>query len=105
MSNCADNKSPTQRPTSTPRRMPRDDDRQPMSLGPAPPQCAIFAGEDAARVHSLDTAATQRYCCVVLPSIDAATGNLPPGVHEATWPEIVAAFGSTAWRLELLAGL
>jgi hypothetical protein len=41
----------------------------------------------------------------VLPSVDAATGNLPPGVHEATWPELVAAFGSTAWRLELLAGL
>lgn len=32
-------------------------------------------------------------------------GNLPPGVHEATWEEIVARFGSTASRRELLAGL
>jgi hypothetical protein len=32
-------------------------------------------------------------------------GNLPPGIHDATWDEIVARFGSTAWRRELLAGL
>lgn len=32
-------------------------------------------------------------------------GNLPPGIHEATWDEIVARFGTTAWRRELLGGL
>lgn len=32
-------------------------------------------------------------------------GNLPPGVFEASWPEVVERFGSTPWRLELLGGL
>lgn len=32
-------------------------------------------------------------------------GNLPPGIHEATWEEIIARFGGSAWRSELLAGL
>lgn len=32
-------------------------------------------------------------------------GNLPPGIHDATWEEIVARFGGTAWRRELLTGL
>ncbi|MGH3114465.1 MAG: DUF6932 family protein [Gaiellaceae bacterium] len=32
-------------------------------------------------------------------------GNLPPGIHEATWEEIIARVGGTAWRRELLAGL
>ena len=32
-------------------------------------------------------------------------GNLPRGIHEATWDEIVARFGTTAWRRELLAGV
>jgi hypothetical protein len=32
-------------------------------------------------------------------------GNLPPGIHESTWEEIVARFGGTASRRELLAGL
>lgn len=32
-------------------------------------------------------------------------GNLPPGIHDARWDDIVARFGSTAWRRELLAGL
>jgi hypothetical protein len=32
-------------------------------------------------------------------------GNLPPGIHDATWDDIVARFGSSAWRRELLAGL
>jgi hypothetical protein len=33
------------------------------------------------------------------------SGNLPPGIHETTWEEIVARFGGTDWRRELLAGL
>ena len=30
---------------------------------------------------------------------------MPPGIHDATWDEVVARFASTAWRRELLAGL
>ena len=33
------------------------------------------------------------------------SGNLPPGVHWATWDEIVARFGTTPWRRDLLNGL
>lgn len=32
-------------------------------------------------------------------------GNLPPGVHDATWDEIVQRFGWTSRRCELLDGL
>jgi hypothetical protein len=32
-------------------------------------------------------------------------GNLPPGIHDATWEEIVDRFGFTARREELLTGL
>jgi hypothetical protein len=32
-------------------------------------------------------------------------GNLPPGIHDATWEEIVDRFGRTARREELLTGL
>jgi hypothetical protein len=35
----------------------------------------------------------------------ANDGNLPPGVHVATWNEIVNRFGRTAKRRQLLAGL
>lgn len=41
----------------------------------------------------------------MIPPFDPATGNLPAGVHEATWEEFVARYGSTAHRLGLLAGL
>jgi hypothetical protein len=41
----------------------------------------------------------------VIPPFDPANGNLPPGVHEATWEETVARYGSTPHRLALLAGL
>ena len=41
----------------------------------------------------------------MIPAFDPATGLLPPGVHEATWEEIVARFGRTPHRLALLAGL
>ena len=34
-----------------------------------------------------------------------ADGNLPPGVHNATWPEIVSRFGATPQRRILLGGL
>lgn len=41
----------------------------------------------------------------MIPPFDPAGGNLPPGVHPATWDEIVARYGSTPHRLRLLAGL
>ncbi|MHB8644453.1 MAG: DUF6932 family protein [Thermomicrobiales bacterium] len=40
----------------------------------------------------------------MIPSFEAS-GNLPPGVHAATWEEFVARYGSTPHRLALLAGL
>lgn len=36
---------------------------------------------------------------------DPVSGNLPAGVHEASWEELVARFGYTPHRLRLLAGL
>lgn len=33
------------------------------------------------------------------------SGNLPPGIHDATWPEVVARFGHAPHWLTLLAGL
>jgi hypothetical protein len=41
----------------------------------------------------------------MIPAFDPATGNLPSGVHEATWAEVVARYGTTPHRLALLAGL
>ena len=40
----------------------------------------------------------------MIPGFDA-NGKLPPGVHDASWGEIVATFGWTARRRELLDGL
>lgn len=41
----------------------------------------------------------------MIPSFDAATGNLPAGEHPATWQEMLDRFGYTPWRLRLLDGL
>jgi hypothetical protein len=40
----------------------------------------------------------------MIPSFDE-NGNLPPGIHDASWDEISARFGTTAHRLALLDGL
>lgn len=40
----------------------------------------------------------------MLPDFDE-NGNLPPGIHEATWGEIVDRFGNTDYRQQLLKGL
>jgi hypothetical protein len=40
-----------------------------------------------------------------LPPFDPSTGNLPTGIHEATWDELTDVLGSTAHRRQLLAGL
>jgi hypothetical protein len=40
-----------------------------------------------------------------IPELEPATGNLPVGVHDASWQELVAAFGSNDSRQRLLDGL
>ena len=40
----------------------------------------------------------------MIPVFDA-NGNLPPGIHVATWDELVARFGANAQRQMLLSGL
>ncbi len=40
----------------------------------------------------------------MLPPFDAS-GNLPPGIHEASWDEISARYGTTPHRRDLLDGL
>jgi hypothetical protein len=41
----------------------------------------------------------------MIPPFDRGTGNLPPGVHDATWNEVKARFGDTSRRKQLLRGL
>jgi hypothetical protein len=53
---------------------------------------------------ALDFQTTQRYCCVVLSDFDDH-GNLPPGIHEASWSEIEERLGITPHRRRLLEGL
>lgn len=51
-------------------------------------------------------ASTQQNCCVMpIPDFDPDSGNLPAGIHEATWDEIVAALGTNRRRVELIDGL
>jgi hypothetical protein len=40
-----------------------------------------------------------------IPELEPATGNLPSGVHHASWQELVATFGTNARRQQLLDGL
>jgi hypothetical protein len=41
----------------------------------------------------------------MIPPFEPATGNLPPGLHPTAWNELVARFGHTERRRELLDGL
>lgn len=41
----------------------------------------------------------------MIPPFEDESGNVPPGIHEATWSEILVRYGSTPHRLRLLAGL
>lgn len=41
----------------------------------------------------------------MIPKFDPDTGNLPAGIHTATWRQIAARFGYTAHRQRLLTGL
>jgi len=52
----------------------------------------------------LDIDLTQQYRCVVIPVADP-DGNLPPGIHSASWVEVVTALGSNKVRTDLLTGL
>ena len=40
-----------------------------------------------------------------VPSFDPVTGNLPPGIHDATWSELETALGWTTQRQQFLDGL
>ncbi len=41
----------------------------------------------------------------MIPAFDEGTGNLPPGEHEATWPEVIQRYGWNKRRRLLLQGL
>lgn len=41
----------------------------------------------------------------MIPSFARDTGNLPPGVHDATWNEVKTRFGGSSRRKHLLRGL
>src|SRR4051794_40679699 len=41
----------------------------------------------------------------MIPKFDSTTGNLPPGIWDATWSEFSAQFGFTERRRQLMAGL
>ena len=41
----------------------------------------------------------------MIPPYDPETGCLPPGLHDARWPEVLARYGFNEHRLLLLAGL
>ncbi len=56
------------------------------------------------RRASADSVPTQLYCCVMIPEFNEH-GNLPPGIHHATWSEIVTRYATNVRRRELLDGL
>ena len=41
----------------------------------------------------------------MIPPFEPDTGNLPAGIHEASWEEFSERFGTTPHRRQLLAGL
>jgi hypothetical protein len=53
---------------------------------------------------SLDKKSTQHYSCVMIPRFDTK-GNLPRGIHLATWKEFAERFGTNLYRRRLLQGL
>ena len=55
--------------------------------------------------RTLTRTSTQHYNSVVIPLFDPDTGQLPPGIHHASWSEIVERYGQTPRRRTLLAGL
>lgn len=52
----------------------------------------------------LDISWTQQYNCVMIPQFEDG-GNLPPGIHRASWSEFRERFGTTIHRKKLLMGL
>jgi len=69
----------------------------------APSTSRYSLSGDSPGAH-VDEAAPQHYCCGVLPEFDS-TGALPPGIHSASWDEIVDRFAWTDYRAEILDGL
>ena len=61
-------------------------------------------GDAADAERAIDSASRLRDDQTVIPPFDSR-GNLPPGIHSASWAEVVGRYGETPWRLELLAGL
>jgi hypothetical protein len=41
----------------------------------------------------------------MIPPLDPDSGNLPPGIHPATWEEVKLVFGTSGHRRRLLGGL
>ena len=41
----------------------------------------------------------------MIPPFDPSSGNLPPGIHDAMWGEVLARYGYTPHRLGLLAAI
>src|SRR5689334_20527946 len=72
---------------------------------PGPASATASPTAPSSLVNGTAQLTTQCYYCVVIPPLDDRSGNLPPGVHDAAWSELVARFGSTPHRLMLLAGL
>lgn len=60
--------------------------------------------EVSTKINGLHSRLTQHICCVVLPMSFDPSGNLPAGIHQMTWPEVVATFGTTSERQRLLTG-
>jgi Protein of unknown function (DUF3024) len=55
-------------------------------------------------IPSVESIPTKRYCCVMILEFDEH-GNLPPGIHHATWTEIVTRYATSTRRRDLLDGL
>ncbi len=53
---------------------------------------------------SLDARVIQRYCSVMIPPFDRR-GNVPAGIHAATWEDILGRFAQTSRRQTLTLGL
>jgi hypothetical protein len=48
---------------------------------------------------------TTHLLCQLIPAFDPDTGNLPRGIHDASWNEVKARLGGTPRRQRLLEGL
>ena len=56
-------------------------------------------------VFGLDRRRTQHYSWVMIPEFDPRTGNLPVGIHRASWVDSRTRFGTNYHRERLVEGL